>query len=169
MSNELQEFNDRLALRQLVESYASGCDRRESAFVASLFTPDGRFAIYSASGDLTREERGRDDIEARVDTLRRYTATTHFLGQQTVTVDVEAASGETYCLAHHIYQNGHDRYNRVMAIRYRDKYSRTGAGWLFEDRSLSVDWIEYRPMGESDLAPTWMRAFDVANFPPPSM
>ena|ERR1700681_308297 len=168
MPNELQEITDRLALRQLVEDYAHGCDRRETGAVARLFTEDGRLAKIGVAGQPTTETRGRAAIEVLLDGLRRYDATTHFLGQQSVIVDKDTARGETYCLAHHIYRNDGDWYNRVMGIRYLDTYRRQDARWRFEDRRLVVDWIEYRPMGSLSVAPPWAREGDAAISRPPS-
>jgi len=65
--------------------------------------------------------------------LARYDATTHFLGQST-TIEVDRAIGETYC--------------------------RRDGRWFFEDRSLIVDWIEYRPMAGPGIAPPWARRVD---------
>jgi SnoaL-like domain len=165
MGDEQQEIDDYAALRRLTEIYASGCDRRDSAGVAGCFAPDGRLAMYNAAGDLVREIVGRDAVEGAIAGLRRYDATFHFLGQQSLVLDVDAATGETYCFAHHVYRRGDERYDRIMAIRYRDTFCRAGREWLFEDRRLHVDWIEYRPIGTVDLAPSWAGELDAAYGP----
>ena len=46
-------------------------------------------------------------------------------------------------MAHHIDDNGAVPVDRVLYIRYRDKYWRgRGAEWLFEERSVEVEWSQ---------------------------
>lgn len=161
-----RDVDDRLVLRQLVEAYASGCDRRDFDAVTGLFTEAGRLAIYRHDGELTREGIGRQALRPMLAGLARYDATTHFLGQQSTTIDMNRATGETYCLAHHVYRRGQRRWNRVMSIRYWDTYCRSDSRWFFEDRSLFVDWIEYRPMAGPGVAPPWARRVDEAYLRP---
>ena len=126
---------DREALRDLVEAYASGVDRRRPEDVASLFTDDGELTYRG------RTTVGTADLTQAFRFLERYDVTTHFLGQQTVTLDGDRATGEVYCLAHHLTVDD----NYVMSIRYQDVYARTTAGWRFASRELVVDWEEHRP------------------------
>jgi hypothetical protein len=150
-SLNLEEVADRLALRGLVEGYARGADRREPDNVAALFTEDGRLIIYFEDKhpgvDQPRELQGRTAIAGAMKGLERYTVTTHFLGQQTVTFDDhDHASGETYCLAHHPFERDGRRLNRIMSIRYLDRYLRTAEGWRIVERTLITDWAEHRVM-----------------------
>jgi hypothetical protein len=50
--------------------------------------------------------------------LKRYGATMHFNGQSTVTLDGERASGETYCLAHHLTVADDGQRTRMVASRH---------------------------------------------------
>jgi hypothetical protein len=141
---------DRLALRELVDAYAHRVDRRDLDGVAALFTEGGRLIVYDGEpGDAPplRERHGRAEISAAMERLRRYDVTTHFLGQQTVTIDGDRANGETYCLAHHLADQDGRRINTVMSIRYLDSYVRTAEGWLIDERRLALDWVEDRPIG----------------------
>ncbi len=133
----------RSALRDLAELYARGCDRRRPADVAALFVPDGRIAIFAgdpqAGGELRSELNGREAIERGLGRLSRYSATMHLLGQQHVDEldeDAGAAAAETYCMAHHLT----DGTDRVMAIRYLDRFERSDGEWRFRERRLAVDW-----------------------------
>jgi hypothetical protein len=143
------QLADRLALRQLVEDYARGCDRRESLAVAGLFTEDGRLVQHREGAEAdppASDTRGRAAIAELIEGLGRFEVTTHFLGQQSLTFDGDTAQGETYCLAHHLYRRDGERRNRVMSIRYLDRYRREGPGWRFTERRLAVDWVEDRPL-----------------------
>ena len=122
-------------LRNLVVAYASGLDRRRFGDVAHLFTNEGQLTHRG------RTTVGHDDLAMAFRVLERYDVTTHFVGQQATVIDGDGATGETYCLAHHISE--HDNY--VMSIRYQDVYARTTSGWRFASRELVVDWEEHRP------------------------
>jgi hypothetical protein len=133
----------------LVKDYAHFVDRREPDAVAELFTEDGVLAVYNGDPDVVEPDRvrsGRHEISTAMAWMSRYEMTTHFLGQQTVDIDGDTASGETYCMAHHITDVDGARHDKVMAIRYLDRYRRVGAEWKFEERRLAVDWIDDREL-----------------------
>lgn len=138
---------DRLALRDLVETYAHGADRRKPDLIASLFTPDGRLVVQRDPGAEPITRTGRDQIAKAMTGLERYLATQHLVANQLVRVDGDTAQGETYCSAHHIYDDESGvRRNRVMAVRYHDDYVRTAEGWRIATRRLTCDWVEDRPL-----------------------
>ncbi|MBM9504293.1 nuclear transport factor 2 family protein [Actinacidiphila acididurans] len=143
-----QEAADRLALRELVDAYAHCADRRDAAGQMALFTQDTRFAVHmdSRSPEPTQDLRGRDSLAPVFDALNAYEATTHFNGQSTVVLDGDTATGETYCLAHHVRTEDGLRTLMIAAIRYLDTFARQDDGrWLFAERRLLVDWTETRP------------------------
>jgi ketosteroid isomerase-like protein len=148
--DELQQsVADRLALRDLVDAYARHVDRRDAAAVAALFTADGRLVsrLHNAAADAPIVRRGRDEIAtALVAGLDRYVATTHIVGGQVVTIEGDGATGDTVCLAHHVYENAGGRRMLVMAVRYTDKFAREPGGWGFAERQLHLDWREDRAM-----------------------
>ena len=99
-----QEAADRLAIRELVDAYAHCADRRDARGQMDLFTEDTRFLVFY---DLTSEEpsqelHGRESLAPVFDDLNQYAATMHFNGQSTISLDGDRATGESYCLAHHL-------------------------------------------------------------------
>lgn len=143
-----QEAADRLAIRELIDAYALHADRRDAAGQMSLFTEDTRFLVFmdATAAEPTQELHGRESLAPVFDNLNSYEVTTHFNGQSTVTLDGDRASGESYCLAHHI-SSGPDggRTLMIASIRYLDRFVRQAGGWLFAERRLMVDWTETRP------------------------
>ena len=138
---------DRAALRDLVDAYALHVDRRDAEAVAALFTDDGRLVsrLGDAGAPIVRQGR-REIARALVAGLDRYVATTHIVGGQVVTVDGDGATGDTVCLAHHVYENSTGRRLLVMAVRYTDIYSRQSGGWGFAERQLHLDWRQDRAL-----------------------
>jgi uncharacterized protein (TIGR02246 family) len=139
---------DRTALRALVDAYARHVDRGEPESVAALFTADGRLVSrLHGAGDDPIVRRGRDEIAAALGAgLDRYVTTTHIVGGQVVTIDGDRATGDTVCLAHHLYDSAGTRRMLVMAVRYADTFSRQPAGWEFAERQLRLDWRQDRPL-----------------------
>jgi ketosteroid isomerase-like protein len=143
-----EESADRLAIRNLVDAYAHCADRRDAQGQMALFTSDTRFLVYmdNSSGRPSQELQGRDALAPVFDNLNTYHTTTHFNGQSTVTIDGDQASGESYCIAHHVYEVGGQRMLMIASIRYLDQFARQPDGsWLFAERNLIVDWTESRP------------------------
>ncbi len=143
---------DRRAIAGLVAAYARHADRREFESLAELFVVDGVLAIHNGDPETTepsRERHGRAEIMTAMETLRRYTATHHMLGQHSVwfaATDGARATGETYCLASHVRTEGDTTVMRMMAIRYFDDYVGADGTWRIERRRLAVDWIDEHPM-----------------------
>jgi hypothetical protein len=77
--------------------------------------------------------------------LNQYDATTHFVGQSTITTLMnDRATGEAYCLAHHVTVDGARRRLMVAALRYLDTFVKIDGAWLFAERLLYVDWVDER-------------------------
>ncbi|MFB7270444.1 nuclear transport factor 2 family protein [Streptomyces sp. NPDC056244] len=142
-----QEAADRLALRELVDAYAHCADTRDAEGQMALFTKDTHFVVHmdSRSPEPTQELHGRDALAPVFANLNTYDTTTHFNGQSTVTIDGDTATGETYCLAHHLWQPDGRRTLMVASIRYLDTFAKLDGRWFFAERKLMVDWTETRP------------------------
>jgi ketosteroid isomerase-like protein len=143
-----EETADRVAIRELIDAYARAADRRDADGQMALFTPDTHFVVYmdARSSEPSMELHSRGKLASVFDDLNRYVATTHFNGQSTVTISGAAATGESYCLAHHVSVEGDERTIMVAAIRYRDTFTKSDGTWLFSERRLYVDWTDTRPI-----------------------
>jgi hypothetical protein len=142
------EAADRLAIRELIDAYARCADRRDAAGQMGLFTEDTRFTVFMDSRDPnpSQEIGGRANLAPVFGHLNTYEATTHFNGQSTIVLDGDRATGESYCLAHHVKLENGNRTLMVASIRYLDDFVKIGDEWYFSERKLMVDWIETRPL-----------------------
>ncbi len=109
MSNNIAisptEAADRLAIRELIEAYAHCADRRDAKGQMALFTKDTHFVVYMNAKDPkpSQELHSRDALAPVFADLNQYDATTHFVGQSTIfALTGDRATGEAYCLAHHV-------------------------------------------------------------------
>ena len=141
------ELADRVAIRELVDVYAHCADRRDAEGQKALFTEDTHFVVYmdGQGSKSTQELDGREALTPVFDDLNRYQATMHFNGQSMVTVEVDRATGESYCIAHHLFTEDGERMLMVAWLRYGDTFVKLDDTWLFAERNLYVDWTETRP------------------------
>jgi ketosteroid isomerase-like protein len=143
------EAADRLAIRELIEAYAHCADRRDAKGQMSLFTPDTHFVVFMNAKDPTpsQELHSREALAPVFRDLNKYDATTHFVGQSTTfTLTSDHATGETYCLAHHLTVEGGKRRLMLASLRYLDTFVKSDGTWLFSERLLYVDWLEERAL-----------------------
>ena len=142
-----EEAADRLAIRELVEAYAHCADRRDAKGQMALFTEDTHFVVFMNAKDPkpSMDLHSRDALAPVFADLNKYDATTHFVGQSTIfTLSADRATGEAYCLAHHVTVDGEKRRLMIASLRYYDTFVKGDGGWLFAERQLYVDWVDER-------------------------
>src|ERR1700744_3263042 len=143
------EAADRLAIRELVEAYAHCADRRDAQGQMALFTEDTHFVVYMNAKDPTpsQELHSREELAPVFAELNKYDATTHFVGQSTIfTLTDDRATGEAYCLAHHVTVHEGKGPLMLAYLRYYDTLVKINGAWLFAERLLYVDWGDERPL-----------------------
>src|ERR1700758_4231267 len=138
------EQADRLAIRELVDAYAHCADRRDADGQKSLFTEDTHFVVYmdGQGSEPTQALDGREALTPVFADLNRYQATMHFNGQSTIALDGERATGESYCIAHHLFPDDGEPKLMIAWLRYGDTFAKVDGVWLFAERKLYVDWTE---------------------------
>jgi len=141
-----EEAADRLAIRELIDAYAHCADRRDAGGQMALFTEDTAFHVFmdSRSSEPTYVLHGRSALAPVFADLNQYQATTHFNGQSTIRLDGDRATGDSYCIAHHVTLDDDKRTLMIASIRYLDKFVKQDGAWLFAERRLMVDWTETR-------------------------
>lgn len=142
----LDQVADRIAIRELFDAYAHCADRRDLEGQKALFTENARFAVHM---DGPRSEpsyvlEGREALTPVFADLNRYDVTTHFNGQSTVRLDGDRATGESYTIAYHFYNEGDVRKVMIASLRYLDVFVKRDDIWYFAERDLIVDWSETR-------------------------
>ena len=133
-------LEDRLALQELAARYARAVDRRDYAAFVALFTPD---AVLCGPGYAMT---GPAEIDRGIRLIEQYEATQHCVHQQLVDVHGDAATGETYCVARHVYTKDGTKRKLDMGVRYQDTYRRTSDSWRLTRRELVLDWTQDLPL-----------------------
>jgi len=121
--------------------YARAVDRRDWALAATLFTDDA--VLVGPRFELA----GREQVLRALATVeQRYRATFHAVHNQTLAFAGDEASGETYCVANHLFERDGRAMKLDWGIRYQDRYRRGPDGvWRLCRRELIVDWEQELP------------------------
>jgi uncharacterized protein (TIGR02246 family) len=139
--------SDERALHQLVLRYARACDTHDAAEFAAIFTEDG--AIESPGHTMT----GRDQIVAVVPSKLKemYLRTMHLVHNDLAWIDGDRATGETYCIAHHLTRLGDGKASDfIMAITYKNRFRKIDGRWYIEHRRLNLNWTQSETVDVAD-------------------
>jgi ketosteroid isomerase-like protein len=122
-------------LKELVSRYAALVDTRQFDQLTTVF--DGEGVLDSGRGVRT----GMAEIVEAMQGLHRYETTDHQLIGHEFTfdpTDPTLAHGQVFCDAHHVSNDNGQRNDRIMSIRYDDRYRHTTQGWRIEHRQLNL-------------------------------
>jgi hypothetical protein len=144
-----QESADRLAIRELFDAYARYADTRDAKGQMALFTADTHFAVFMEGPGTapTSVLDGRESLAPVFNDLNRYEHTMHFNGQSTVVLDGTKATGDSYTIAHHVYNENGTRTMMVAWLRYLDRFTKIDQDWYIAERQIILVWSETRPLG----------------------
>jgi hypothetical protein len=62
------------------------------------------------------------------------------------TLTAHRATGEAYCLAHHVTVDDGKRRLMIASLRYLDTFVKIDRSWLFAECRVSLDWLEERAL-----------------------
>jgi hypothetical protein len=135
------------ALFELSRVYASAADQRDRDRFLGVFAPDARLTVCRPGPDaVPRTITGHDELASIPTSLARFERTFHLLGQAGYEGEGDRATGEVYCVAHHLTRDAAGTTDTVMFIRYADEYRADASGaWRIADRRVQIDWTETRP------------------------
>ena len=135
----VEMLSDRLAINDLVVSYACGVDRRDWQLVGSCFAPDAYVAGTRMQGPF------REYFPFLQAAIEKYDRTTHFVGNHRASVQRDHASAETYTVALHFWTDPSAVCHRMaLAVRYDDELERRD-GWRIVRRTVVAHWEYEEP------------------------
>ncbi len=131
---------DRICIRDLAFLYATAVDQRDYPLFESIMTEDAKIHGPSFNYD------GIDEIIEQMKEIEQFKTTFHAVHNHLITIDIDTAEGEIYCVASHIYEQEGIERKLDIGIRYFDKYLRCENGWRLYDRELKLDWKQDLPI-----------------------
>ncbi len=129
-----RQLADRAAIQDVMLRYARGVDRRDLDLVAACFMPDASYEGALASGTIAQA------LVRLRDRMTRYDSTMHFIGNQLIEINGDAASSETYAIAYHRLTDGGIARLYTVGVRYLDGLVRDGDTWRIRRRVVKTEW-----------------------------
>lgn len=141
-----QELQDRVALKDLVDRYATESDKNNQDYYREIFTPDIKLKVYF--GDtLGMDINNVEDMIAKYKAFGAANASFHQNGQQVVDfIDETHTTGICYAIATLVTEeDGKDRLT-MHAVRYYDKYVKTDGRWWISEREQHFVYTSVPPL-----------------------
>ena len=125
---------DRAAVCRLAQVYALGIDGRDEAMVRSVFVPDAPIR------GMLGEEPAATYVAKLLAGVGAYDATMHNITNQYAELAGDDALVWSYAVALHLEAPASGRADMAMGVQYRDRCTRTAAGWLIAARQTVKLW-----------------------------
>ena len=127
---------DRELIRELVQQYARGVDRRDYELVRSCYHDDA----IDEHGPYVGGVDGF--VEFLREQLARWTVTQHVIGNSLIELDGDRARVETYAVAYHrtLDTPGRPVHDVTAGCRYVDVMEKRDGTWGIVHRVVVMDW-----------------------------
>ena len=134
LSAKVQRLADKAELDELVASYARAVDTRDFVAWQALFTEDGGY------GNPPQHVPRRLLVEAGARLLETYGSTQHILGQHSVSIDGDEATGRCYFIGVHVGDASPTAKRADVGGWYENRYRRTEGVWRIVTVGGQVVW-----------------------------
>ena len=144
----LQELADRMALKNLVDTFSNLADTKDVATQVLLFTDSAEVVSYHGAQPISRL-KGRKELAERFGAfLDRFDVVYHINGQQTVKLDNDKANGIAYCQVVLVGMESGRKIMTTQGVRYEDEYVRQDGKWLINKRVSHFEWTNKQEIRE---------------------
>jgi hypothetical protein len=148
VSQRIQILEDRVALKNLVDTFSVLADLKDMEKQTLLFTEDAKVDSYS-EGKMVSSLAGRKQIgEVFGAYLAKFETVYHLSGQQTVQLHGDKATGISYCSVVLIGMEDGKKIKNTAGVTYDDEYVRRGSEWLIAKRVSHFTWRDREEMAK---------------------
>lgn len=131
----MTELEDKDRIREVLDTYARACDRRDWPLLDQVFAGDAQ-ANYGGEYLL----QGRDQIVAMISRmLGGCGPTQHLLGNYAIAVEGDRANSACYVRAAHVGLGDKSGLFYEVWAEYQDELVRSDEGWRITRREMRVD------------------------------
>lgn len=123
---------DRLAIRELIDTFAAGVMRIDSEYWGETWAPDGAWKLPSLPEDCV----GKDNIKAMFKEKLAYAESISMIAFPADTVvDGDTAEGKAYCRELIYTKEGAQK---ILFGCFHDQYIKLDGQWLFQRREYEI-------------------------------
>lgn len=140
------EIAQRLALRELVDTFSNLADEKNVAAQIPLFTADAHINVVMDGKEVFDLHGQQQILEAFSGFLAQFSVVYHINGQQTVEIHDDVASGIAYCQVVLIKEEEGQRIKQTSGVRYHDRYVFQNGKWLIAERLSNFMWTDIHPI-----------------------
>lgn len=140
------EIAQRLALRELIDTFSNLADEKNVAEQILLFTSDAHINVVMEGKEVFYLNGQQQILDAFSGYLSQFSVVYHINGQQTVTIDGDTATGIAYCQVVLIKDENGQRIKQTSGVRYHDRYVFQNGQWLISERLSNFMWTDIHPM-----------------------
>lgn len=134
LAKDIQEIKDRMAIKNVVDTFSNLADEKKVTEQMTLFTDDAEVSSM-ADGKINSTYVGKKAIgDAFANYLALFHTVYHSNGQQTVEINGDTAQGISYCQVVLIGNFDGKEVTRKSGVRYADTYVRQDGKWLIKKR-----------------------------------
>lgn len=146
-------FEDAIAIRELVSSYAASAGQRDFAAMRATFSDDAKVHGLAEALGEQGPLAGPDEIVGFISkVMERSASVTQFPHVSNIAIDRDAATAGCDIVEYVKRRDGAGFI--VMVGHYDDKFTRTSEGWRFSERNLTFRIYQQVADGGLLIAPT---------------
>ena len=141
-----QDMEDRIALKDLVDRYATESDKNNQDYYREIFRPDVKLKVYFGEA-LGMDINNVEDMITQYKAFGAAKVSFHQNGQQVVNfIDETHAIGICYAIATLVIEeDGKDKLT-LHAVRYYDKYEKVEGRWWIAERKQHFVYSSVLPL-----------------------
>ncbi len=148
LTARITEIEDRIAIKNVVDTFSVLADQKETEKQKLLFTEDATSETY-INGRVVSTLKGRKQIgDTFASFLHNFETVYHINGQQTLTLEGDKASGISYCAVTLVGTENGKKMKTNIGVYYQDDFVREASHWLIAHRIATFAWQEKQPLAQ---------------------
>lgn len=147
LEKRVAEIEDRIAIKNVVDTFSILADTKEIDKQVLLFTEDGE--VESKTNGQSMIIKGRDQLkQAFSGFLANFHTVYHQNGQQTINLNGDKAEAVSYCRVILIGKQNDKEMKTTFYIIYKDSFVKLNGKWLIAHRLSNFVTAETTPAGQ---------------------
>jgi len=145
IQQQLSEIQDRMAIKNIVDTFSILADTKEIDKQVLLFTENGE--VESKTNGQTMVLKGRDQLKmAFTGFLANFHTVFHQNGQHTINLMGNKAEGVSYCRVLLVGKQGGKEMKTTFYVIYKDSFVKQNGKWFISHRFSDFVFTETAPV-----------------------